>query len=113
MFISYPIDDQSLFKLGNQGNRAYHGQVLLFPPGIDSNSFGVYSPSMGLVAVKKEGNCDDWRFVSKDRYSVDHSIATTFCRQMGYTDVVSASIMTRLDYEEEFSNSFSYWDSLM
>ena len=69
---------------------------------------------MGLVAVKKEGDgCSDWRFIMKDTYTVDQSVTTTICRQMGFTNVNPGFVMTLSEFEDFFPFNFSIWNDEM
>ena len=112
-------ENQKLLNLNGVGNSAYHGQVLLFPPTnvADLKNSGIWNStaSVGLVAVKKEGEpCTDWRFLYKDTLSVDSGLLSTLCRQMGFTDFVRGSVTTRSSFEKRnVGLNFSVWDNEM
>ncbi len=96
----------------NGGKKAYPGEVFLFSP-ISVDERGKATPSMGMVAVKKEGDCHDWRFMTKDTDTVDLSLANTVCRQRGFTGANPSFIFTHEEIEMYTSYNFSAWDDLM
>ena len=100
----------SLYYIGSTyGNKAYQGQALLHPS--SPTSRGIATASTGIVAVKEEGeNCKYWRFIEIDDH-VDLALATTLCRQNGFTHV--SAVMTKKDAEDIFDLDFSQWMTWM
>ena len=57
--------------------------------------------------MKEEGeNCKYWRFIEIDDH-VDLALATTLCRQNGFTHV--SAVMAKKDAEDIFDLDFSQW----
>ncbi len=107
-YTEYYFLGNSLYNNGDgNANNAYQGQVLLHPPySLNQDIAGV---SMGLVAIKQEGDGGlSWRSIKcNDYYNLDLTIPTTLCRQMGFTHV--SEVMSRKDAVEIYGFNFSYW----
>ena len=98
--------EDSLYYTGSTvGNKAYQGQVLLHPH--SPTGRGIATASMGMVGVKEEGDgCNYWRFIEITSH-VDLTLASTLCRQMGFTYV--SAILSKHEAELMFKLDFSKW----
>ncbi len=138
-FFSHFVDPEHKLRIGrdSKGNKAYHGQVLLYPPDINvadidvadidvadidvadidvadidvADSVVTQQFSTGLVAVKN-ANDPSWRAIGINE-PLSEVEADTICRSMGYTQVVPNSVMTKEEAWHIFNFTFTIPEEYM
>lgn len=67
------------------------------------------SHSYGAVITNKgdEGDGNPWWYISQPSQMVDRRVADTMCRQMGFTNVVSNTIMNLKYSNQEYGYNYN------